>query len=146
MTGSDSSADIRKAPDRTPPALSPKRLAFVQCYADPDSETFGNATQSAMEAGYTQNYAAAAVTASRLLKNTKVKAYVDARMEDLEAGIQVGLTRLADIALGRERVRTVTVQENENGEVVARYITTSDIAAGIQLKALRTLSSLADEG
>lgn len=37
--------------------LNPQQEKFLQYYTDPKSETFSNATQSAIKAGYTQNYA-----------------------------------------------------------------------------------------
>ena len=42
----------------------------------------GNATQAAIEAGYSGNYAN--TNASKLLQNTTIKAYIDARMKKLE--------------------------------------------------------------
>lgn len=37
--------------------LAPRQSAFLKNYLDPTSETWGNATQSAVKAGYTQEYA-----------------------------------------------------------------------------------------
>jgi len=37
--------------------LSPQQLAFKNYYCNPKSETFGNALQSALKAGYKQEYA-----------------------------------------------------------------------------------------
>lgn len=37
--------------------LNPKQIAFLTNYNDPKSETFGNALQSALKAGYSQDYA-----------------------------------------------------------------------------------------
>lgn len=37
--------------------LNPKQEAFLSYYTNPKSETFGNAVQSALKAGYTENYA-----------------------------------------------------------------------------------------
>lgn len=36
--------------------LNPKQIAFLTNYNDPKSETFGNALQSALKAGYSQEY------------------------------------------------------------------------------------------
>lgn len=38
--------------------LTAKQASFVENYADPNSETFNNATQSAIKAGYKPKYAA----------------------------------------------------------------------------------------
>jgi phage terminase small subunit len=37
--------------------LNPQQQAFKEAYLNPESETFGNQTQSALKAGYTQEYA-----------------------------------------------------------------------------------------
>ena len=38
-------------------AQTPQQLAFIAYYNDPTSESYGNARQSALRAGYTQDYA-----------------------------------------------------------------------------------------
>ena len=37
--------------------LSPQQELFLSYYTNPKSETFSNATQSGIKAGYTENYA-----------------------------------------------------------------------------------------
>jgi phage terminase small subunit len=37
--------------------LDPKQAEFLSCYMNPKSETFGNALQSALRAGYSEEYA-----------------------------------------------------------------------------------------
>lgn len=37
--------------------FTPKQLAFFNAYFDPKSDTFGNGVQSALKAGYSENYA-----------------------------------------------------------------------------------------
>lgn len=37
--------------------LTPQQIEFLRGYTDPNSETFGNATQSAINAKYTREYA-----------------------------------------------------------------------------------------
>jgi hypothetical protein len=37
--------------------LTPKQELFLSCYTNPNSETFGNALQSALKAGFGQEYA-----------------------------------------------------------------------------------------
>lgn len=37
--------------------LSPQQIDFLKYYTDPKSGTFSNATQSAIKAGYSQDYA-----------------------------------------------------------------------------------------
>lgn len=40
-----------------PRVRDPQQIAFLAAYNDPNSPTFGNALQSALKAGYTQQYA-----------------------------------------------------------------------------------------
>ena len=39
------------------PELTPRQIRFLELYLNPESETFGNATQSALRAGFKQEYA-----------------------------------------------------------------------------------------
>jgi len=39
------------------PLLNPQQELFLSCYTDPKSDTFSNATQSALKAGYSFEYA-----------------------------------------------------------------------------------------
>lgn len=45
---------MKKSKVRQP---TPKQALYIKYYADPKSATFGNARQSALRAGYTENYA-----------------------------------------------------------------------------------------
>lgn len=49
-------------------------MAFAEAYAIPGTETHGNATKSALYAGYSER--SAEVTGSRMLKNAKVQEYI----------------------------------------------------------------------
>ncbi|MDU5086781.1 MAG: terminase small subunit [Anaerococcus vaginalis] len=77
-----------------------KKLTIKQKkFADEYIKT-GNATQSAINAGYSKKYAN--TNASKLLQNTTIKAYIDNRMKELEEEaiadqkeILKGLTRQA---------------------------------------------------
>ncbi len=42
--------------------LDPQRIAFLNYYANPESETFNNALRSAIKAGYSESYAARITT------------------------------------------------------------------------------------
>lgn len=64
--------------------LPPRRAAFVAAYADPNSPTFGNGTQSAIAAGYSPTVGARA-QAVEVLANPNVRASVRATLE--RAGI-----------------------------------------------------------
>ncbi len=62
----DKKVDARKISRK----LRPKQRRFIAQYADPTSPTFGNGTQSAIAAGYSQR--SAAETAYEILRNPKV--------------------------------------------------------------------------
>lgn len=51
--------------------LTAKQAAFVERYMNPDSETFGNAYRSAINAGYAKK--SAIVACSKILDNSRVK-------------------------------------------------------------------------
>ena len=92
------------------PTLNPRQALFVQYYTDPDSGTFGNGTQSALKARYTENgsHEVAAAQASVLLRNTKVINEVSAQLERLKAGDKVRLEVLGQILKGERRTKTKT--------------------------------------
>lgn len=48
---------MTKTKKKTWQQLNPQQEAYLQCYLDPKSPTWGNATQSALKAGYSQEYA-----------------------------------------------------------------------------------------
>ena len=55
--------------------LTAKQSSFVQYYADPASETFNNATQSAIKAGYEGKWTAS--NAKQITNNNQVKAAIE---------------------------------------------------------------------
>lgn len=63
----------------------------------------GNATKAAIEAGYSEKYAGA--NADKLLKNTKIKAYIDEQLSELRKknimDAEEALSILSDIARGK---------------------------------------------
>ena len=61
--------------------LNTRQRAFAEAYSIPGTETYGNATQSAIKAGYSKN--GAEVTGSKLLRNAKVSAYIRGVQEKL---------------------------------------------------------------
>jgi phage terminase small subunit len=63
-------------------------------------ETLFNGTKSARLAGYDGNNNTLAATASRLLRNVKVAAYVEEQLATGAMGINETITRLAEIARG----------------------------------------------
>jgi phage terminase small subunit len=63
--------------------LTDKQQAFVGYYADPNSETYNNATQAAIKAGYTPK--SANLASDRLLGNVKIKKEIDGIRDRLKA-------------------------------------------------------------
>jgi len=58
--------------------LTVRQMKFVDYYIE-----LGDATKAAIKAGYSAKYAGS--NADKLLKNTKVKAYLDKRLEEVES-------------------------------------------------------------
>lgn len=54
--------------------LNKRQMTFAEAYAIPGTEMHGNATKSALYAGYSEK--SAEVTGSRMLKNAKVQEYI----------------------------------------------------------------------
>ncbi len=61
--------------------LNKRQMAFAEAYAIPGTEMHGNATKSALYAGYSEK--SAEVTGSRMLKNDKVQEYIRGVQEKL---------------------------------------------------------------
>lgn len=65
--------------------LTIKQQKFADFYLE-----YGNATKAAIEAGYSPKYAG--FNADKLLKNTKIKDYIDSRLDEIQS------KRIADVA------------------------------------------------
>lgn len=83
-------------PSRDEHGLTPKQRAFVEAYTGPSA---GNATDAARRAGYTGSAATLAVTGTRALKIPKIRAAIDAIVEQ---------TRSRAVMDRRERVELLT--------------------------------------
>lgn len=90
--------------------LTPKQKNFADEYI-----ITGNATQSAIKAGYSEKYAN--TNASKLLQNTTIKAYIDERLKQIEdektMDMKEVMQRLSAIARGE----TVEEQVTNSGDV-----------------------------
>ena len=79
-----------------PAPLTPKEEAFARCYGDPESPTYGNATKSAMAAGYPQPHNAG----WRLRRRPKIIA----RLEEFQEVARAAAGRvLADLEHVRQK-------------------------------------------
>lgn len=74
--------------------LSPQQIAFIDAYF----RLKFNGTQSAIEAGYAES--SAAVQASRLLRNDKVRAEIQRRLDGLRLGSGETFALMSEIAQG----------------------------------------------
>ncbi|WP_277293945.1 terminase small subunit [Streptococcus hyointestinalis] len=78
----------------------------------------GNATQAAINAGYSEKYAGA--NADKLLKNTKLRAYIDEQLSELHKSnimdAEEALSILSDIARGK-RDEEVLMMNPVSGKV-----------------------------
>lgn len=96
----------------------------------------GNATQSAIVAGYSEKYAN--TNASKLLQNTTIKTYIDSQLEQLQskkvADQQEILEFLTSVVRGEKTEQTlIGMGEGEQG------ITDIDVAANQRIKAAELL-------
>lgn len=78
--------------------LSKQQKMFADSYL---GATLFNGTQSARQAGYKGDDNTLAVSASRLLRNAKVSAYIDEKLAAYGMGANEVLARLAEIARGK---------------------------------------------
>lgn len=110
--------------------LNTRQRAFAEAYSIPGTETYGNAKQSAIKAGYSEK--SAEVTGSKLLRNAKVSAYLRGVQEKLfDENIMSGkevLYQLSRTARGEEieeePIVTKTgefVEHPETGNLVLVY-------------------------
>lgn len=96
----------------------------------------GNATQSAIKAGYSSKYAN--TNANKLLQNTTIKNYIDERLEQLEsekiASQQEILSYLSSVMRGEMTEQTLR-SVGESGQVIAEI----DVGAKDRIKAAELL-------
>ena len=95
--------------------LTDKQRCFIGHYADPNSDTYNNATQSAIRAGYTPTSANQA--SDRLLGNVKIKAGIDS----IRAGIR------AKAVLSREQRQAWWTKMMDEGKTDADKLRASEL-------------------
>ena len=95
-----------------------KLTAKQKKFADKYIET-GNATQSAISAGYSSKYAN--TNASKLLQNTAIKSYIDEKMQEIESksimSAVEALQFLTNVIRGKELETKVVATQNDVQEV-----------------------------
>lgn len=114
--------------------LTPKQRAFAHAYVDPESTTFGNATQSAILAGYNGG---AYQRGSELVKHREVKGYMAELFEEAGMGDDVRARVLADLAKGRgvKQIKNTTTYANgsESTTITEQPVATRDQLRAIEL-------------
>jgi len=96
--------------------LKPKQIAFIESYTNPDSDTYSNASKS-VEKAYGYSNGSARAFGSKLLTNNNVQAAVEARMAQYGAGLDVRLSKIADIIVGRHRTEGEITHLDADGHI-----------------------------
>lgn len=108
-------------------SLNPRQLAFADEYI-----ITGNATQSAIKAGYSEKYAN--TNASKLLQNTTIKSYIEQKIKEIQVNkhlsMEEALAITASIAKGEPQRFEVIKRDPFTDEVIEREI--SEYSAGFK--------------
>lgn len=108
-------------------SLNPRQLAFADEYI-----ITGNATQSAIKAGYSEKYAN--TNASKLLQNTTIKSYIEQKIKEIQVdkhlSMEEALAITASIAKGEPQRFEVIKRDPFTNEVIEREI--SEYSAGFK--------------
>ncbi len=108
-------------------SLNPRQLAFADEYI-----ITGNATQSAIKAGYSEKYAN--TNASKLLQNTTIKSYIEQKIKEIQVNkhlsMEEALAITASIAKGEPQRFEVIKRDPFTNEVIEREI--SEYSAGFK--------------
>lgn len=108
-------------------SLNPRQLAFADEYI-----ITGNATQSAIKAGYSEKYAN--TNASKLLQNTTIKSYIEQKIKEIQVNkhlsMEEALAITASIAKGEPQRFEVVKRDPFTNEVIEREV--SEYSAGFK--------------
>lgn len=108
-------------------SLNTRQQAFADEYI-----ITGNATQSAIKAGYSKKYAN--TNASKLLQNTTIKSYIDERVKEIQLekhlSMEEALAITASIAKGEPQRFEVVKRDPNTNEVIEREV--SEYSAGFK--------------
>lgn len=100
-------------------SLNPRQLAFADEYI-----ITGNATQSAIKAGYSEKYAN--TNASKLLQNTTIKSYIEQKVKEIQVNkhlsMEEALAITASIAKGEPQRFEVIKRDPVTNEVIEREV------------------------
>lgn len=108
-------------------SLNPRQLAFADEYI-----ITGNATQSAIKAGYSEKYAN--TNASKLLQNTTIKSYIEQKIREIQVNkhlsMEEALAITASIAKGEPQRFEAIKRDPITNEVIEREV--SEYSAGFK--------------
>lgn len=108
-------------------SLNPRQLAFADEYI-----ITGNATQSAIKAGYSEKYAN--TNASKLLQNTTIKSYIEQKVKEIRVNkhlsMEEALAITASIAKGEPQRFEVIKRDPVTNEVIEREV--NEYSAGFK--------------
>ncbi|WP_279282198.1 terminase small subunit [Enterococcus gallinarum] len=108
-------------------SLNPRQLAFADEYI-----ITGNATQSAIKAGYSEKYAN--TNASKLLQNTTIKSYIEQKVKEIQVNkhlsMEEALAITASIAKGEPQRFEVIKRDPVTNEVIEREV--NEYSAGFK--------------
>ncbi|WP_321388684.1 terminase small subunit [uncultured Enterococcus sp.] len=108
-------------------SLNPRQRAFADEYI-----ITGNATQSAIKAGYSTKYTN--TNANKLLQNTAIKTYIEQKTRELQIekhlSMEEALSITASIAKGEPQRFEVVKRDPETNEIIEHEI--SEYSAGFK--------------
>jgi phage terminase small subunit len=96
-----------------------RQQRFIEHYTDPESKTQGNATQSAIAAGYSDKGNNAAQAGHYLLSIPDIRLEIERILEENNAGRKVRLRQLGDIVAGRYIFETESTSYDSEGKVIS---------------------------
>ncbi|MBU1235037.1 MAG: terminase small subunit [Proteobacteria bacterium] len=105
--------------------LTVKQNAFISTYTNPNSDAFGNGTQSYKQAYNVKSDNVAGVNAHNVLKNPKIRHRIDKILDTLGYGEQVRMSTLSDIGKGLYIKKTVQTRTDADGTVKDVIVTES---------------------
>ena len=118
--------------------LSPRYNAFIDAYLDSGAPTFGNATQSAIVAGFTDG-PGIRVTGHRVLTNSNVQREITQRINAAkvtEEYVRNGLVQAAEGALQDHAYGAATAAFRELGRILAMFTDRTELDIRAQVLTL----------
>ena len=121
--------------------LKPIHQAFVHNYANPNSDTYSNASQSLLKANPNITPRSARAMTAPLLANPSIQDAIIQHMEDMGCGDKVRSAKLADIIKGRYVSKTET-EQIVDGQIVSTSRVKKTPHASDIIKAIDTVNKM----